>query len=203
MGVVNRSAGRAMMIKRGHALRYFLGLLLVLAVYGWYDYFFGLAVIDARIVSIIDDSEKPDLKYLRVEVLSDFPPYFFVSDKMRRFFRLQPKLCLITADGMELFDDGQTPCSYEEGEFEKKGKLHHMERSAFLIPFYQTHTDPNAKRDFFKSVVRDHGVWAKFQLIGFFVPPSVESKPFFLNLEPYCKMHPARCKGIFGTGDFG
>ncbi len=188
-----------MRFKRRYALRYFLGFLLALISYGGYDYFHGLEIIDAKIVKIIDDPEKPGGEALLISVLSDYPPYPFVSDSVRRFFLLSPRICFIKPDGSELVnDDVQSPCSYEEDQGKKWAKMHRMEKSEFLIQFYQGQITPNRKRDFYNTMVQKRGLWAKFQLIGFLVPPSVESKPFFLSLEPYCKTQPEHCKRIFG-----
>ncbi len=188
-----------MTLRHRYALRYFLGFFLVLIIYGSYDYFHGLEIIDAKIVKIIDDPEKPDGEALLISVLSDYPAYPFVPDSVRRFFRLEPTLCFIKPDGSELVnDDVQSPCSHEEERAKKSSKMHRMEKSEFLIRFYKVQVDPNGKRDFYNTMVQKRGLWAKFQLIGFLVPPSVESKPFFLSLEPYCKTQPEHCKRIFG-----
>jgi hypothetical protein len=174
-------------------------LLLALIAYGWHDYYYGLTVIDAKIVNIVDDPEKQDGEALLVSVLSDFPPYPFVSDRVRRFFLLAPRICFVKPDGAELVnDDVQSPCSYEDDQSKKWTKMHQMEKSEFLIRFYKVQLDPDGKRDFFNTMVQKRGLWAKFQLVGFPVPPSVESKPFFLSLEPYCKTQPEHCKRIFG-----
>jgi hypothetical protein len=97
-----------------------------------------------------------------------------------------------------MHDDAQSPCFFEEERAKKWAKMHHMETSEFLIPFYQVQTDINGKRDFYQTMVQKRGVSAKFKLLGFFGPPTVESKPLFLSLEPYCKAHQAHCDGISG-----
>ncbi len=174
-------------------------ILLLLGAWLVHDYFTSLRILQAGIVRIMDDPAQPSRKVLVVAVFSDFPPWPWVPAPVRRFFRLQPQLCLRHADGTELINDdlGESVFS-EENHADKKSKPHSMEQSEFQIPIHLVATPFNGKRVFFHSLVQQHGTWANLRLAGYWVPPAVESKPFFLDLRPYCASHAAQCSAGFG-----
>lgn len=169
---------------------------LAAGAYAWHDYFTSLQVTDAQIIDMVDDPGLRGGKVLRVVVTSSFPPWRIVPDALRRFFPLQPKLCIQNVDGSGLVNDDAWTSRFlpEDGN---KGP-HAVARREFRIPFLLKPGEFNGERRFFKSLVQNHGLWASYRLEGFFLPPTVNSKPFFLNLAPWCQAHPGQCQQVFG-----
>lgn len=175
-------------------------LLGMLALSAWllFDHFNSLRIVEAKIVAITSSIENPAQQQLRVVVLSDFPESAFIPDRMRRFFYLQPKLCLVGKDGTPMLNDEvQSHCFFEDDEHASRAKKHVMEKSEFSIPFFLTATPYNGQRIFFNSMKRERGITVRLRLQGFILPPATESAPLFLSLEPYCKSSPQQCQQIF------
>jgi hypothetical protein len=173
----------------------FLALLLVVTV-GWQGYRGSLQVTDAKIIAMVDDPGLRGGKILRVSVASVFPAWPIIPDALRQFFPLRPKLCIQNKDGSELVNDDAWTSRFEANN-EGKGP-HAAARREFAIPFLLQPSAFNGERRFFKSLQQNHGMWATFRLEGFFLPPSVDSAPFFLDLAPVCQANPAACRQVFG-----
>ena len=162
-----------------------------------YDYFHSLRVIEAKVVQISAEPTQATWREIKVAVLSDYPEYPLIPNRMRRFFRMQASLCFVNADGSELVnDDMQGPCLLERDEFDKKGKSHHMERSEFLIPLNLQASQANGKQLFLKQLRQQKGVWVRFGLWSYFFPPTVRTQAVFIDLKAFCQAQPEQCHGI-------
>lgn len=184
-----------------HIALWRLGVLAVALGCGWvlYDWFYGLVVLEAKVIAVMRDPAKPDRRVIHFTVKSDFSEYPFVSPQVRQFFRVQPVVCFLTENGAELMnDDTQNVCLLEETEFEKKGKSHRLETSEFAIPIYLQPGYPGQSRVFLESLRKHKGVWLRFALGGHLFPPETSAQPVFLNLAAYCGTHVAACQGLLG-----
>jgi hypothetical protein len=174
-------------------------LLMLCAASAWlaYDYFHSLTIIEAKILAIVPDPANPDARNLRVAIAADFPEYRFIPDRMRRFFFLQPTLCLVTPDGQPMLnDDVQSHCFSEREPGGSRDKRHTMERSEFDVPFLLVPTPYNGERRFFKGLLRERGMTVLLRLQGFIFPPAVDSAPLFLSLQPWCQTAPQECAAM-------
>lgn len=181
MGNTNHTASK---MKRHPALRYFLAFILVFSLWVGYDYFTSLSIVDAKPVKIIADPQNPNRKQMQISVVSSFPPHPFIPNSIRYLFRLQPKLCFVNPDGSELInEDVATACFVEEDEYENKEKLHVIEKSNFLVPFYLKPARYQHTQQFYKTLLNKKGIWIQIRLAGFIVPPAVSSNPYFLSVN--------------------
>jgi hypothetical protein len=172
--------------------------LALLAVIG-YDYFHSLDLMEAKLVNILDDQEKPSRHILVVATLSNYPAYFFIPNRVRHFFYVQPELCFVTPDGVPLKDDYVgSYCFNQEDADAKTKKLHEMEMSEFQISFYDKPNDFDMTQVLYKTIVKQRGVLVRLTLAGYMVPPPVDSKPVFVSFAPYCKTKPEQCRRLFG-----
>ena len=181
-------------------------LLVLCACSAWlaYDYFHSLKIIEAKVTAIVPDSANPDARNLRVVILADFPEYRLIPDRVRRFFFLQPTLCLVTQDGHEMLnDDVQSHCFSERetggSQPDSRSRHHTMARSEFDVPFLLVQTPYNGERRFFKSMVRNRGITVLLRLQGYILPPAVDSAPLFLSLQPWCQTAPQECARLLGA----
>lgn len=180
-------------------MRYVLVAFVAFLSYSIFDYFTSLKVIEANIVGISTSPDNPNLRQLHISIVSTFPEHAYIPDRVRRFFYLQPMLCLRKKDGSELINDEvHSRCFSEDDASASRDKKHGLEKSNFSIPFFLGQTPYNGKRLFFKSMVQEKGLWVQFQLQGYIIVPTVEADTVFLSLEPYCKKAGEQCKQIFG-----
>jgi hypothetical protein len=180
-------------------LFYLLAVVLVFISSIVYYHYNSFIVFNVKLREIADYPGKTDDVGLIINTLSDFPPNPLIPATVRGFFGSQPLLCFTNADGSPLLvDDAGKACFREDYADNKIGKPHTMEKSGFYVGFRMRPNDINRQQLFFKSIKKQKGVWAKLTLAGFVLPPPVDSKPFFISFEPYCKQHAVRCERIFG-----
>ena len=190
--------GESMKMPR-HLLRWCLACLLLLLLALGYDYFHSLRVLQASVVGVLHDPAKPDRRVLRIGLLTDYPEWVWVPDRVRAFFSNSPILCFLDADGTELMnDDLQSPClSLDEALHRPRGS-HHMEQTTFDVPVYLQPSRFNGKQHFLRRLRQQKGLWLQFRLGGYIFPPTISSQPVFVDFALYCAKHPEACGGLLG-----
>lgn len=163
-----------------------------------FKHYNSFVIINAALDNVLRDPVKTDRRQLVMSIITNYPKQPGIPDAMRQFFYQQPTLCVVNQDGSDLVvDDIGVSCFSEEDAFNKRAKSHEMERSEFLIPFYLNPSPFNGKQIFLKSIKMQRGVWIKMKLVGYIVPPPVETKPIFISFTPYCKTHLLECERLF------